>query len=49
MNPIVALVEEFFRFLLAAPFAKFLAFLVFLLVLYGMSQINGGWVDRVLL
>lgn len=42
MNPIVALVEEFFRFLLAAPFARILVFPVFLLVLYGMSRIDGG-------
>ena len=41
LDPIVVLVEEFFRFLLAAPFAKFFAFLLFLLVLYGMSRING--------
>lgn len=41
MEPIVAVVEEFFRFLLAAPFAKFLAFLLFLLALFGMSKING--------
>jgi len=42
MEPIVALVQEFFRFLLAAPFAKFLAFLVFLLALFAISRIHGG-------
>lgn len=34
MNPIVALTQEFFRFLLAAPFGRFLTFLMFLLALF---------------
>ncbi len=42
MHPIVVMVQEFFRFLLVAPFVRFLIFLVFLLVLFWMYRLNGG-------
>lgn len=39
MNPLVAIAQEFFRFLLNASYGKFLTFLVFLLVLFGMLRL----------
>jgi hypothetical protein len=42
MNPIVAVAQEFFRFLLAAPFVKFLTFLLFLLALVWIYRFLGG-------
>jgi hypothetical protein len=42
MSPIVALVQEFFRFLLVASFGKFLTFLAFLLMLFWMYRLSGG-------
>ncbi len=42
MNPLVAIAQEFFRFLLVAPFGKFLTFLAFLLVLSWIYRIGGA-------
>jgi hypothetical protein len=40
MNPLVVLVQELFAFLSAAPFGKFLSFLLFLLLMFGLYRLD---------